>query len=87
MKKKKVTVIIGYNHPEDRINSNSEIEELIKKTLQNNANPFRESIITVQVEDIPEPKIEVFSKAECIFQYCPHPDICRDKGCQCKKEK
>lgn len=26
----------------------------------------------------------VLSKAECIFQYCPHPELCGDE-CQCKQ--
>lgn len=27
----------------------------------------------------------VFCKNECIFVYCPHPDVCEAKGCQNKK--
>jgi len=31
------------------------------------------------------PKVEVYSKDECVFQYCPNPEICKKKGCQCKR--
>ena len=31
------------------------------------------------------PKSTVFKKDECIYQYCPHPEICKKDGCQCKK--
>ena len=24
---------------------------------------------------------DVFSKPECIFNYCPHPDLCKKEGC------
>ena len=27
----------------------------------------------------------VFRKEECVFQYCPTPEICKENGCQCKK--
>ena len=30
-----------------------------------------------------EDKIEVFSRDECIFKYCPHPELCKDE-CQSK---
>ena len=30
-----------------------------------------------------EDKIEVFSRDECIFHYCPHPELCKDE-CQSK---
>lgn len=29
--------------------------------------------------------VHVFRKEECIFQYCPTPEICKENGCQCKK--
>lgn len=35
-------------------------------------------------KEVPEPqqaKTNVFKRDECIFQYCPHPDLCKD-NCQ-----
>lgn len=29
--------------------------------------------------------VHVFRKEECVFQYCPTPEICKENGCQCKK--
>ena len=31
-------------------------------------------------------KSTVFKKDECVYQYCPHPDICEAHGCQCKQQ-
>jgi hypothetical protein len=25
----------------------------------------------------PAPKVEVYSRSDCVFNYCPYPDICR----------
>lgn len=84
--KKKVTIIISANYNEHRnLRTNEEISNRIKDVLVTNGNPNKESIDSVIVEDIPAPKVKVFSKPECIFQYCPHPEVCRENGCQCKK--
>lgn len=34
----------------------------------------------------PTEKVEVFSQQECIFVYCPTPEICKEHGCQCVHE-
>lgn len=32
-------------------------------------------------------QVEVYSQPECVFNYCPSEDICREHGCQCAKER
>ena len=34
----------------------------------------------------PPQLVDVFSRPECSFVYCPHPELCRVKGCMCPKE-
>ena len=34
---------------------------------------------------VSEEEINVFSREECIFNYCPHPEKCKDE-CQCKSQ-
>lgn len=31
--------------------------------------------------------LEVWSDLECIFKYCPTPDLCKAAGCLCKKKR
>jgi hypothetical protein len=30
----------------------------------------------------PSTSTEVYSDAKCIYNYCPHPEICKENGCQ-----
>lgn len=30
---------------------------------------------------------EVYSRPECIFNYCPHPEVCQKRGCQSLRAK
>jgi len=32
-------------------------------------------------------KSNIYKKEECIYEYCPHPNICKKNGCQCIDEK
>jgi len=40
-----------------------------------------------KLPDLPKSS-KVYSKDECIFQYCPHPELCEQEGkCMCQKAK
>ena len=35
-----------------------------------------------RLQFLEEKKVEVFSRPECVFKYCPTPELCKDK-CAC----
>jgi hypothetical protein len=57
----------GYRH----LINTSDIEYVVLWLFENGYD------ITMQKDD--PKKIEVFSRKECIFHYCPNPDSCKDK--------
>lgn len=33
------------------------------------------------------PKVSTHSDPDCVFMYCPSPEVCKENGCQCKQKK
>jgi len=49
--------------------------------------PCRHDVFQAVYEVVEEPKITVFRRDECIFKYCPHPDLCSDEAVGCVNKR
>jgi hypothetical protein len=49
--------------------------------------PCKPDIFDKTYEVVEEPKLTVFRREECIFAYCPHPDLCSDEAGGCVNKR
>lgn len=58
-------------------------EALQEKMIRSNTESVdaQIAIILSEIEGklVDKPKNNVFSREECVFVYCPHPELCKDK--------
>ena len=78
-----VTMMVQAN---DTKEANEGIVEGMKGSM---ADYVIESVTETKIMDVYKynaPESTVFKKDECVFQYCPHPEICKEHGCQSKMQ-
>lgn len=59
-----------------------EIVDLYLKSINSEAG---NETPTVTDNEHQEKVCEVFSDPQCIFKYCPHPELCKNGGCMYKQ--
>lgn len=59
---------------------NGKIEDVKEELIQTAASCMR------MLQSINN-RIEIYSDHNCIYKYCPHPDVCKKNGCVYPKQK
>lgn len=69
---KQIMAFMKNYHPHCKLIADTELVEIVEGLKCFNKNE-------------PQTESNIHSDKDCVFMYCPTPDLCKEKGCQCNK--